>query len=131
MVTSITGQQIPNTPEFALLLINIENIPTVYRTVICNVLHAARLCIARHWKSDKSPSLTEVQEIVSNIYLQEQDAGINIHPVYSRRDGTRGAGNFRHPGVNSIHMRVGERVGSGRGCRGVIIWIVSQIRVAQ
>lgn len=72
LLTSITGPPIPKTPELTLLLINIEVIPVVHPTVVCNVLHAAQLCIARYWKSDKPPSHMEVQEIVSNIYLQER-----------------------------------------------------------
>lgn len=37
----------PNGPEFALLLIGIDSIPSDYRTVICNILYATRLAIAR------------------------------------------------------------------------------------
>lgn len=48
-------------------------------TVICNILHAARLCIARHWKSDIPPSFMEVQKIVSNIYLQDRTLAWHKH----------------------------------------------------
>lgn len=72
LITSVTGHSIPNTPEIALLLLNIETVPALYRTIVCNTLHAARLCIARHWKSAEPPSVREVQEVVSNVYLQER-----------------------------------------------------------
>lgn len=71
LITSITQLRIPETPALALLL-EIETIPVVHRVVVCNILHAARLSIARHWKSKDPPSLSEVHEIVSNICIQER-----------------------------------------------------------
>lgn len=51
LISSITQQQCPKSPEFALLLIDIEAIPAAYSIMVCNVVHAARLSIARHWKT--------------------------------------------------------------------------------
>lgn len=50
LISSITRCQCPRTPEFALLLIGVEDIPLIYRVETCNILHAAHLTIARHWK---------------------------------------------------------------------------------
>lgn len=67
LIFSITQQKCPTTLEFALLLIEIESIPPKFRIVVCNVLHAARLTIARHWRSNMIPTLLEVNAIVSDI----------------------------------------------------------------
>lgn len=83
MISSLMNQPCPATPEFALLLLGIDAIPPKYRTLVCNILHAARLSIARHWKSLESPTLLEVNTIVSNIYLCERTLAWYIGSVPS------------------------------------------------
>lgn len=72
LISSIIIKLCPATPEFALLLIRIENIPPSFRTIVCNILHAAHLTVARYWKSNLIPNLLEVNAIVSDIYLYER-----------------------------------------------------------
>lgn len=72
LVASLVGRSCPFSPEFALLLIGIGDLPRHIRPLICNVLHAARLSIARHWKGAGPPTIMEVSEIVSNIFLYER-----------------------------------------------------------
>lgn len=59
-------------PEFFLLLLNIESIPINHRRLVCNILHAARLLIARRWKSGDIPTVTELNNMVSMICTYER-----------------------------------------------------------
>lgn len=72
LISAIHPMSKPLNPELALLLLGIDGIPKSYRVLISNILHAARLTIARHWKSTESPTLMEVKNIVSNIYMHER-----------------------------------------------------------
>lgn len=55
-----------------MLLVGIDDIPYTHRIVTCNILHAARLVIARNWKSTEVPSLLELRAIVSNVCIHER-----------------------------------------------------------
>lgn len=62
----------PQGPEFCLLLLSIESIPPVNRQLVCNILHAARLLIARRWKSADVPTILELTNMVSTICVYER-----------------------------------------------------------
>lgn len=72
LISDIIHRPSPNTPEFALLLVGIESIPRIYRIIVCNILHATRLTIARHWKSVDIPTLGEATNIISRVFLHER-----------------------------------------------------------
>lgn len=72
LLSSVTLRHCPGTPELALLLIGIDDVPKTLRLLVSNILHAAWLTIARNWKSSKIPALLEVNAIVYNIFLHER-----------------------------------------------------------
>lgn len=72
LITEITQYSCPQSPEFLLLLIRIDSFPLNYRTVICNILHTARLTIARNWKSTVISTLVEFNNIVSTLCVFER-----------------------------------------------------------
>lgn len=72
LISTIAHKSCPRGPEFALLLIGIESIPLIHRRMICNILHAARLGIARHWKSADIPTLVDINAIVSNVCIHKR-----------------------------------------------------------
>lgn len=59
-IASLTGNLILLTPATTLLGINLDIYPLIFRTVVANVLIAARLTIAKLWKSNTAPNLTDV-----------------------------------------------------------------------
>lgn len=67
LISTLIQSSCPKGPEFALLLIGIDTIPPPQWIVACNILHAARLTIARNWKSTDIPSLEEINAIVSEV----------------------------------------------------------------
>lgn len=72
LVSQMTQKLCTFGPEFFLLLLNIESIPQKNRKIVCNILHAARLLIARRWKSPDIPSLLELSNMVSTIFSYEK-----------------------------------------------------------
>lgn len=72
LISDLVGKPCPRRPEFAMLLVGIDAIASSHRIVTCNVLHAARLAIARHWKSTDIPSTIELNTIISNVCLHER-----------------------------------------------------------
>lgn len=72
LIESVTQIKAPKSPEFALLLVDIDTIPLKSWVVVCNILHSARLSIARHWKTINPATSNEVIKITSNIYIQER-----------------------------------------------------------
>lgn len=51
LLSSIIRHQCLGTPELALLLIGIDNVPQKIRPLVSNILHTARLTIGQKWKS--------------------------------------------------------------------------------
>lgn len=71
LIANILQSPCPSGPEFLLLLIGIDTIPSPPRKLICNILHAAQLVIARKRKSLEIPSMVEINDVVSTIYIYE------------------------------------------------------------
>lgn len=71
LITSLTGRRCPEAPWLALLLVSIDDF-SPHRLLISNILHAARLVIARQWKETAPPTMSEAREVVSNVFLHEQ-----------------------------------------------------------
>lgn len=59
-IASLTGNLIALTPAMALLGLNLDIYPINYRTIVANILLAARLTITRLWKSTLAPNLSDV-----------------------------------------------------------------------
>lgn len=76
----------PPGPEFCLLLLNIESIPSINRRLVCNILHAARLLIARRWKSTDVPTILELTDMVSTICTYEKALAAyrGFYPLFLR-----------------------------------------------
>lgn len=63
LIASIIQISCPNGPEFLLLLVGMDSIPLKYSTLVCNILHTARLVIARKWKSATITTLVELNDV--------------------------------------------------------------------
>lgn len=72
LIAQMTQVACPSGPEFFLLLLNMESVPVATRKLVCNILHAARLLIARRWKSADIPSMLELNNMVSTICIYEK-----------------------------------------------------------
>lgn len=73
LLSKILQKPCPTGPEFLLLILGIDSVPLNYRMVVCNILYAAWLVIARKWKSADTPSsLMEFNDIVSTIWIYEK-----------------------------------------------------------
>lgn len=72
LISQLTQILCPFQPEFFFLLLNIESVLPKNRRLVCNILHAARLLIARRWKSVDIPSLLELNNMVSMICIYEK-----------------------------------------------------------
>lgn len=72
LITQLIRALCPSNPEFCLLLLNIESIPLSVRKRTCNILHAARLLIARNWKAAVIPTVLELTNMVSTICIYEK-----------------------------------------------------------
>lgn len=72
LISQLIQSPCPPGPQFSLLLRNIESTPLRYRKMVRNILHAARLLIARRWKSADIPSLLELNSMVSTIFTYEK-----------------------------------------------------------
>lgn len=60
IIIEVTKLLLVLTPELAILDLTLPNIPHCLRTVIHHILLAARVCIAKHWKTSTTPTLTEL-----------------------------------------------------------------------
>lgn len=65
LISSITRKPCQRAPEFTLLLIGIDDVPAAYHVVVCNILHVARLTIARCWKLNEVSVIAEIHSTVS------------------------------------------------------------------
>lgn len=72
LITQLIHTPCPSGPAFFLLLLEIDSIPLQHRKMVCNILHAARLLLARRWKSMEIPSLLEINNLVSTICMYEK-----------------------------------------------------------
>lgn len=72
LITQLIHTPCPSGPAFFLLLLEIDSIPLQHRKMVCNTLHAARLLLARRWKSMEIPSLLEINNLVSTICMYEK-----------------------------------------------------------
>lgn len=71
LISNITHIKTPPSPALAILNLTIEDLPHPFRIVTTHILMAAKLNIARHWKSDTSLTLTQVVDLVSLHYSYE------------------------------------------------------------
>lgn len=60
LISEITGLQISLSPELAVLDIDLFDLPRPMQVIIHHILLAARISIARLWKTSTTPSLTEL-----------------------------------------------------------------------
>lgn len=70
-ISEITGLITPSSPALAILNIGIELFPPECRRVVTHILLAARVLIARRWKINLSPNVSEVVEVVKQNYVFE------------------------------------------------------------
>ena len=59
-IADFTGNLLTLTPASALLGIDLEIYPTIYRTVVTHILIASRLTVAKLWKSTEAPNISTV-----------------------------------------------------------------------
>lgn len=79
-IVTLTGNLLKLTPAMALLGINLDKYPSVYRTIIVHVLISARLNITSLWKSNDAPNLWNV---IARVNIQAQYALLLAHKNYS------------------------------------------------
>lgn len=60
IIAQITNQQIQPNPGLAILSLDIDLLPRVYRKIVSHVLLSTRLAITRHWKAQEIPKITEI-----------------------------------------------------------------------
>lgn len=79
-IVSLTGNLTALTPAMALLGLNLDLYTLNYRTIVANILIAARLTITKLWKSTLAPNLSEV------ILRLNSQAGFTLlpHVAHSR-----------------------------------------------
>lgn len=59
-IADLTGNLIELTPAMALLGLNLDSYPSMFRTIVTHILIAARISISTLWKSCEAPNLTTV-----------------------------------------------------------------------
>lgn len=72
LISQLIQAPCPSGLAFSLLLLDIESIPLYCRKPICNILHAAKLLIARRWKLGEVPSVLDLNNLVSTICIYEK-----------------------------------------------------------
>lgn len=70
-LSDITGILTPPEPSLGIPNLGIDRFPPSCLSIVMHILLAARLLIARGWKSNKVPNLSEVVEIVRLHYKYE------------------------------------------------------------
>lgn len=70
-IQTVSGLQINLTPVLAVLDLGLNDIPSPLRTVIHHIFIAARMTIARLWKTLTTPSLLEITRQVNFAYHSE------------------------------------------------------------
>lgn len=63
-ISDITGILTSPEPSLVILNLGIGRFPPFFHSIVTHVPLAARLLIAKGWKSDKAPNLSEAVEIV-------------------------------------------------------------------
>lgn len=76
-IASCTGILSPPKAALAILNLNIDNYPMVYRQLVTHILLAARTLILCNWKSTLIPNLSETISLVNNNYAFEKALAIN------------------------------------------------------
>lgn len=70
-ISTITGILTRPKPSLAILNIGIELFPPEFRTVITHIFLVARTLIAKHWRTDKAPNVSEVLTTSQTHYVYE------------------------------------------------------------
>lgn len=76
-IASCTGILSPPKAELAMLNLNIDSYPFMYRQLITHLLLAARTLILRNWKSTLIPNLSEAIALVNDNYSFEKAISVN------------------------------------------------------
>lgn len=81
LIKDSTGLQLSLTLELAVLDIDLHNLPPPMKIIIHHILFAARISIARLWKSSTTPSLTKLcNHINLSCHSERMLTQFNPHP---------------------------------------------------
>lgn len=72
LILKLTGFIIRSNIRKAILSIDLEKFPHNLKHVVMHILHAARLILMRKWKTNLTPNIGEVVNLVSETYALEQ-----------------------------------------------------------
>lgn len=72
LIRKVTSSDCTINPALALLSLGIENYPPLRRKVVTHILFAARIAIAKEWRSTSPPKIAEVISRVNAQYTMEK-----------------------------------------------------------
>lgn len=72
LIQNSSGITVTLDPALALLSIDIENFPPLMRKMVTYIVFAARISLAREWRSQSPPKIEEVISRVNAQYTMEK-----------------------------------------------------------
>lgn len=72
IIQDITNTTSTSNPALSLLSLGIENFPPMARKVVIHILSAARISLAREWRSQSPPKIEEVISRINTHYTMEK-----------------------------------------------------------